>query len=161
MSYRKGLAVTAAIAVLGLVSIPAAQASAATPEFAVQNAANSNIRGGYNAYTRGDYKIAKTFNVRATAKGIKKSRRSIAYSNLCATLGQLNTLDAALDACNSAVKMAPNNWRALNNRGVVNYLAGKKDAAMADFTTAAGSPDAALAQANADLMAGTKLATSE
>jgi len=149
------------MAVLGLVSIPAAQASAVIPQFAVQNAANSNIRGGYNAYSRGDYKIAKTFNARATASGIKKSRRSIAYSNLCATLGQLNSLAEALDACNLAVKMAPNNWRALNNRGVVNYLAGNKQAALADFTAAAGSPDAALAQANANLLAGTKLATSE
>ncbi len=161
MSYRHGIAAVAAFALLGVFGAPAAHAESGTPSFAVQNAADSNIRGGYNAYARGDYKQAGTFLTRATAKGNKKSRRSIAYANLCANLGQQNNLDAALEACGTALELAPTNWRALNNRGVVKYLAGDKIAANADFTVAAASPKAELAQANADLMAGIKLATAE
>ncbi len=160
MSYRNGIAAIAAVAFLGLVSVPAVSAETGTPSFATQSAANANIRGGYNAYARGDYKDAVTFNKRATKKGLRKSRRSIAYANLCASYGQLGDLDAALEACNTAMELSPKNWRAGNNRGVVEFLAGNKMAALADFTASAALPDANIAQANADMMAATKMAAS-
>lgn len=161
MSYVKGLAATAALAFIGVLATPAAHAEAGTPAFAVQSIAGSHMRLGYNAYQAGDYEKAARFTTKGTVKGIKKSRRAIAYSNLCAALGQQGVLDAAREACASALEMAPNNWRAMNNRGVVNYLAGDKVAASTDFTTAAKTPDASVAKANADLLAGTKMAASE
>ncbi len=161
MSYRHGLTAVVAFALLGVVSAPAAHAETTTPSFAVQSTAGSHARLGFNAYERGDYAKAISFTNKATAKGIKKSRRSIAYANLCASYGQQSELDAALEACNTALELAPKNWRALNNRGVVYFLSGNKEAAKADFTTAAGEPKAVVAQANADLMAETKLAIAE
>ncbi len=161
MSYRHGLAAIAAIALLGVFGAPAAYAETGAPSFAVQNTANSHTRMGYNAYARGDYAKAAVYSTKGTAKSFKKSRRSIAYANLCASLGQQNTLDAALEACDAAIELSPANWRALNNRGVVKYLAGDKISAAADFANAATAPKAELAQANADLLAGIKLANVE
>jgi len=161
MSYVKGLAATAALAVFGVLATPTAHAEVGSPAFAVQSTAGSYMRLGYNAYQAGDYKKAAKFTTKGTVKGIKKSRRAIAYSNLCAALGQQGTLDAARKACASALELSPTNWRALNNRGVVNYLAGDKTAANTDFTTAAENADASVAQANAEILAGTKMAASE
>jgi len=161
MSYVKGLAATAALAFIGVLATPAAHAEAATPAFAVQSTAGSHMRLGYNAYQAGDFEKAAKFTIKGTKKGIKKSRRAIAYSNLCAALGQQGALDAAREACASALEMAPNNWRAMNNRGVVNYLAGDKVAAGADFAKAAADTNANVAKANSDLLAGTKMAASE
>lgn len=162
MSIPQTLAALAAVSTLALAGAPAALAQNATPSFAVQTAADSYIRGGYSAYERGHFRKSAVFSVHATAKGNKKSRRSIAYANLCAALGQQARLDAALDACNSAVDLAPANWRALNNRGVVHYLSGDLAAASADFAAAAAAPKAGkLAQDNASLARSAKLAVAE
>jgi Flp pilus assembly protein TadD len=161
MSTKYGVAAFAAFALLGIANAPAAFAETSAPGFAVQKAADAGIRAGYQAYARGDYKIAATITQKATAKGMKKSRRSIAYSNLCAALGQQGALVEAGEACDTALTLAPKNWQARNNLGVVHYLAGDKEMASADFAAAAKFPKAELAQANADLLASTKMAASE
>ena len=161
MSRPQTLAALVAASALAIIGAGAALAANDAPSFAVHSAANTYIRGGYSAYERGEFKKSAVFSRRATAKGNKKSRRSIAYANLCAALGQQNKLVAALEACDSAIALDPKNWRARNNRGVVEYRLGKSAAAAADFAAAASAPKADLARANAALLAGPRLAASE
>ncbi len=163
MKLKNGLGALAALTLVGTLGIPAAHAQNAdtAPMFAVQTAADSNIRGGYNAYGHKEWKKSAFFNKKGAAKGNKKSRRSIAYSNLCAALAQQGKLDEALAACNAAVEMAPANWRALNNRGAVNLLSGNEAAAHADFAAALPlAKGAAEVTHNAALDSSTKLARS-
>ena len=163
MKLKNGLGALAALTVVGTFGIPAAHAQDAhtAPAFAVQTAADVYIRSGYSAYARGDWKKAVLFSKKSTAKGIKKSRRSIAYANLCAALAQQNKLADALTACEAAVEMGPTNWRALNNRGAVNLLSGNGAAAHADFSAALPLAEgAAQVTHNAALASGAKLARS-
>ena len=160
MSLRHTLAAIAAASAFSIIGAGTALAGN-SPSFAVQSAADTYIRGGYSAYERGAFKKAAVFSRRATAKGNKKTRRSIAYANLCAALGQQNQLDAALAACDSAIALNAKNWRAYNNRGVVEYRLGQSEKAAADFAAAAQAPKADLARANAALVSGPKLAASE
>ncbi len=161
MSYRFGLAALAATASFALVGLPAAVAETTAPSFAVQNAANTYTRLGFKSYERGNYEKAANYATKGAAKGFKKSRRAIAYTILCASLGQQNALDEALAACDAAIELSATNWQAVNNRGVINYLAGNESIALADFTAAAALPKGEFAQANVDLLAGIKLAASK
>lgn len=160
MSYRYGLVAFATIATLGFTNAPAF-AKTATPSFAIQSTSDTYTRLGYKAYQKGNYEKAGHYATKASAKGNQKSRRAIAYTLLCASLGQQNAFEAALEACDSAIELSPSNWRAVNNRGVVNYLTGDKTAAAADFAAAAALPDAALAQANVDTLASVKLVSAD
>ncbi|PHR91341.1 MAG: hypothetical protein COA69_12585 [Robiginitomaculum sp.] len=114
----------------------AADMAEATPQFSVQSNATRSIRSGASAFEQGNFAKSVVFSKRALKEGLKKSRKTVAYSNLCAGLGAQGAYDDAREACDSALKIAPQNWQAFSNRAVVNWLSGDKEQAAADFASA-------------------------
>lgn len=59
-----------------------------------------------------------------------------ALNALCVARTQQGSLDAAMDACSTAIAMMPSRWEALNSRGTVYLLSGNIDDAIADYQRA-------------------------
>ncbi len=130
-----------------------ALAADGAPQFSVQSTATRSIASSATAFNKGDYSKSAAYSRHALEQGLKKSRRTIAYSNLCAALGAQGQYDKALDACDSALKASPQNWQAFSNRAAVNWLAGDKTQAMQDISSAQQiSPDAPVISYNLEVL---------
>lgn len=128
----------AAVLTLGFssTSFAADMSAETTPQFSVKSNATRSIRSGASAFQNGDFAKSAVYSKRALKEGLSKSRKTTAYSNLCAALGAQGEYETALEACNSALEIAPQNWQALSNRASVNWLSGNTDLVSADITKA-------------------------
>lgn len=107
------------------------------PQFAAHRTANGSIRAQYNAVTRGEWRQAIHFGEEVAASGAAPSQRTAALSNLCFAYANTGEFAAAIEACDAAIELRPDAWRAINNRGAAHWLAGDHAAAIADFNAAA------------------------
>lgn len=113
------------------------------PEFFVASNATRAIQNAAKAFHRQKYDKSVAYSRYALRQGLKTSRRTIAYSNLCAALGAKGAYEKAIDACNLAIQTDPENWRAIYNRGVVYARTGAREKSNADMRAAQDlSPDA-------------------
>ncbi len=122
------------LAVAGMTT--SALAADSAPQFSVAKTATRTIASGASAFQKGDFQKSIAFSRYALKQGLKKSRKAVAYSNLCAALGAEGRYDEAVDACDSALKIAPQNWQAFSNRAAVNWLSGDKMQALQDIEAA-------------------------
>lgn len=111
-------------------------ANEAQLQFSVESNATRSIRSAATAFERGDFSKSVSFSNYALKQGLKKSRKTAAYSNLCAALGTQGEYDDALEACNEALDLAHQNWRALSNRAVIYSLTGNEEKAREDMQAA-------------------------
>jgi len=86
-----------------------------------------------------------------------RQHRYSGLNALCAALMKSGDLDQAIDSCDRAIAMYPDNWRALNNRGTVHFVRGDFQAALSDYNQAlvtgmAEQPVADLIRHNIDLV---------
>ncbi|MEM1091900.1 MAG: tetratricopeptide repeat protein [Pseudomonadota bacterium] len=92
---------------------------------------NTFLADGSMALLAGDY----AEGVRLTEIGLRMARsdseRSAAYSNLCAGHIKLQHFDLALEQCDMALELKPNQWRAHSNRANVLLNLGRLEEAEA------------------------------
>jgi len=131
----KAIKLAAVSLALTVLAAPAL-ASDGAPQFSVQSTATRSIASAATAFEKGDFSKSAAYSRHALKQGLKKSRRTVAYSNLCAALGAQGQYDKARDACDSALKASPQNWQAFSNRAAVNWLSGDKTQAMQDISSA-------------------------
>lgn len=62
--------------------------------------------------------------------------RYFALNALCIALTQHGELDEAAAACTEAIRILPDRWSAINNRGTARYVAGRFGEALADYRLA-------------------------
>ena len=111
-------------------------ANEAQLQFSVESNATRSIRSGATAFEKGQFAKSASFSNYALKQGLKKSRKTAAFSNLCAALGAQAEYETAMDACNKAIDLAPQNWRALSNRAVIYSLTGNEEKAREDMQAA-------------------------
>lgn len=117
-------------------SLAHAQTCDGDPQFAAHRTANGVVRAQYNAVTRGEWPEAIHFGLEVVESGGAPGHKVAAYTNLCAAYAATGELEQALEACDSALELRGNAWRAMNNRGAVLWLAGDRDAAIEAFQAA-------------------------
>ena len=105
-------------------------------QFSVESNATRSIRASATAFDKGQFKKSVSFSNYALKQGLKKSRKTAAYNNLCAALGAQAEYESAMEACNAALELKPENWRALSNRAVIYSLTGDEEKARADMQAA-------------------------
>ena len=115
----------------------AAQSCPAEPEFVGHRTGNANNRAAANAIARGELDVARHFAEQAAYSRSAPSVRGAGYANLCAAAALQGDQEVAAEACDRAVEMRDENWRAYTNRGAAAWLAGDYASASADFTRAA------------------------
>lgn len=108
-------------------------AASVAPAFSVSSNATRSIGSAASAFEKGNFTKSVSFSRHALKQGLKKSRKTVAYSNLCAALGAQGEYGEAIEACDSAIKIAPTNWQAYSNRAAANWLSGNKEAALVDM----------------------------
>ena len=113
-----------------------AQSCAAEPALASHRTAHGAVRAQYNAVERGDWADVVHIGEGIVETGLSARNKVAAYSNLCAGYVGSGDFNAAVSACNSALALDGTAWRALNNRGAAQWLAGDRAAAAADFRAA-------------------------
>lgn len=59
-----------------------------------------------------------------------------AWNSLCIALTKSRDYDEAIAACERAIRIQPNRWTAINNRGTAHYAAGSYEAALQDYRDA-------------------------
>jgi len=128
-TFFAGVASTANMAV-------ANEATASAPQFTAQQSTKRVVNKGFNAYTEGDFSKSVAYSRYALQQGLKKSHKTIVYNNLCAALGTQGRYADAIEACNTALELAPTNWQAYSNRAAANWLAGDKLQARQDIESA-------------------------
>lgn len=106
-------------------SLAHAQTCDGDPQFAAHRTANGVVRAQYNAVTRGEWPEAIHFGLEVVESGGAPGHKVAAYTNLCAAYAATGELEQALAACDSALELRGNAWRAMNNRGAVLWLAGR------------------------------------
>ncbi|NNC37056.1 MAG: hypothetical protein HKO02_06350 [Hyphomonadaceae bacterium] len=124
----------AAITLAGMTGT--AMANDTQLQFSVESNATRSISSAATAFERGDYAKSVSFSKYALKQGLKKSRKTAALSNLCAALGVQAQYDDAMEACNKALELKPDNWRALSNRAVLHSLTGNEEQARTDMQAA-------------------------
>lgn len=127
-------ATIASLALAGMAG--SAMANDAQLQFSVQSNATRSIGSAATAFERGEFSKSVSFSKYALKQGLKKSRKTAAYNNLCAALGVQAKYEDALDACNKALNLKADNWRALSNRAVIYSLTGNEEQARADMQAA-------------------------
>jgi tetratricopeptide (TPR) repeat protein len=128
------------------------QTCSADPQFAAHRTSNGSVRAQYNALQRGQWSQAIHFGREAIDSGTSTRHRAAAMSNLCAAYAQNGDVALAVTACDAAVEMGDQSWRAHTNRGAALWLAGDQVGAVASFATAnALGGDEAEVQANSGL----------
>ncbi|WP_417468357.1 hypothetical protein [Maricaulis sp.] len=133
--FRSIILATALIA--GATAGAQAQSCDAEPQFAAHRTANSGVRAQYNAVTRGEWRQVIHFGEEIANSGAAPGQRAAALSNLCAGYAATGEFELAIEACDAALELRDDAWRAMNNRGVAHWLAGDRAAAIADFNAAA------------------------
>lgn len=142
----KSIALLSAMALM----LPISQASAGetapaavpSPQFSVQSSATRLIGSSARAFHKGKIDQSIVYSRMALKTGLSKSRKAIAFSNLCAAFGANGQLDEAMTACNAALDLRPSHAYALSNRGALLWHAGDHDAARADFRAAKAAKNA-------------------
>ncbi|SDM83848.1 tetratricopeptide repeat protein [Maricaulis salignorans] len=127
----------ASVLAAGAASGAQAQACDAEPQFAAHRTANGLVRAQYNAVTRSQWPQAIHFGEEVAGSGAASGQRAAALTNLCYAFAATAEYDQAVEACNAAIELRPDAWRAINNRGAAQWLAGDHAAATADFNAAA------------------------
>jgi Flp pilus assembly protein TadD len=136
----------------GSTSTAQAQACGVEPQFAAHRTAHSSVRAQYNAVSRSQWRQAIQFGQVVANSGTTTSHKGAAFTNLCIAYAATGESQRATEACDAAIELRPESWRAHNNRGAAHWLAGNHAAAATDFATAArlgGNEDEV--QANARL----------
>lgn len=123
--------------VAGTAATAEAQTCDAEPQFAAHRTANSNVRAQYSAVQRAEWRQATHFGRETTTSGAAPGHKAAAFTNLCIVYAQTGDAQNAISACDAAIELRPNAWRAYNNRGAAHWLAGDYAAATADFARAA------------------------
>ena len=132
----KNIVAIGSIIIGGLAFCTNAVAGDTHPQFSVQSNATRAIRSSVNAFHAGKFDKSVAYSRYALKQGLKKSRRSVAYSNLCAAQGVQGHFDKAMEACNQALEVDPANWQALSNRAAVHWLMDNKANAKTDILAA-------------------------
>lgn len=131
----RALLVAAAIAAASS-SLGYAQSCDSAPQYAAHRTANGVVRAQYNAVSRGEWPEAIHFGTEIVESGNAPGHKVAGYTNLCAAYSATGDYEAAIAACDSALELRGNAWRAHNNRGVALMLSGQYDAAASAFQAA-------------------------
>tara|TARA_R110002072_G_scaffold3901_16_gene27987 strand:+ start:623 stop:1084 length:462 start_codon:yes stop_codon:yes gene_type:complete len=134
----------ATVLLAGATAGAQAQSCDAEPQFAAHRTANGSVRAQYNAISRSDWREAVHFGNDIADSGASPRHRTAALTNLCYAHAAAGDFTQALQACDAALALGPDAWRAVNNRGAAYWLAGDHAAAITDFNAAAalaGSED--------------------
>ncbi|MBR9826132.1 MAG: hypothetical protein GYB36_10060 [Alphaproteobacteria bacterium] len=135
--FRTVILAAAAMSAVTVTAQAQAQSCDAEPQFAAHRTANGIVRAQYNAVSRGEWVQAIHFGNEVAESGTSPRHKTAAATNLCAAYAATGEFASALEACNVALGYDDDAWRALNNRGVAQWLAGDRTAALTDFQAAA------------------------
>lgn len=130
------LTASAVIGISGTASAGETPTADNTPRFTVERSGKRVVNNGVTAYNKGNFSKAAAFNRDALHQGLKTSHMTVVYSNQCATLASQGRYERALEACDEALELTPNNWQAFSNRAAVNWLKGDKTQAKLDINSA-------------------------
>ena len=114
-----------------------AQSCEAEPQFAFNRTSNALVRAQFNSLRRAQWERAIHFGTEVSESGASPRDKVVALSNLCYAYAASGDAAEAIVACDAALEQSADAWRALNNRGAANWLAGNRSAAAADFQAAA------------------------
>ena len=131
----RSLVIAAALAAV-VTPLSFAQSCDADPAFAGHRTANGTVRAQYNAVERGEWPNVVSIGESVVAGGVSARNKIAAYSNLCAGYAATGEFESAISACNAALELNDGAWRALNNRGAAQWLAGNHAAAATEFQAA-------------------------
>lgn len=147
---------------LVLLVTPGLQAqSAGEPQFALQTTSTGIIQLSARKFERGEYRQAAAIALQATERGLTRSRRSAAWSNLCAARAMQGQAEAALAACETALELDAS-WEANNNYAAALLRAGRLAEAQRHLAAAQRlAPDAPVVAANQSLLSSRTLAAAQ
>ncbi len=123
MTIRKTVLSLAAAAMLA----PAvAFAGDAPTDLTVKSTTNAYVKMSVRAFNEGRFEDSANYSRRALKDGMSKSRRAIAYNNLCAAEAAQGNMDAAAEACADALELRPGLEIAEANQSALTVLLAQK-----------------------------------
>ncbi len=118
LTPRKAITAIATLTLMSAASAMAADVTtpAQSQNFEIATTTNGKVRLANSAYKDGNYKRSAAFLESALNSKMSKRRAAIAYSNLCASYGQMGELELATEACDTALELRPGYAPAETNR---------------------------------------------
>ena len=105
-------------------------------EFIAYRSADRDSRGAAYAFERGNYEVAIHF-AHAVLEGHRaRHHQWAALTTLCASYGMQGAWDQAMRACDDVIEHHPTNWRAFNNRALLQAQVGRYGMALNDLREA-------------------------
>lgn len=121
------LSLTAAVLTLPAVSAMAADVTPQTSaSFVVKSSADSHIRSSARAFKRGNTEKSIRYSHLALKSGLSPKRAAIAHSNLCAAYAVLGDMEAASEACDTALELRPDYEPAITNSSALTVKLAQK-----------------------------------
>lgn len=142
-----------------LLAAPSFAQDLSPDQFALQTTSTGIIQLSARKFEDGQYRQSAGIAAQAIDRGLTRSRRSAALSNLCAAQAMQGQYDAALESCGTAVELR-NSWQANNNYAVVLLQMGRLADAQRHLSVAAGiEPGEAVIAANQSIVSSRTLAS--
>jgi len=110
------------------------------------------IQKGRALIQEGKAEEAQDIYREALKRDLTDHQTAEAHNGLCVAYIMDETWESALNHCNQAIKIRPNNWRYYNNRGNVFYETGSYDRAIEEYERGLKmAPNSRIMQGNLEL----------
>lgn len=123
-TFRYLLATVAALAISGM-------ANAYTYNIVLK--ASDLLKKGREMIQVGNTEQARVIFTAALERDLTDWQRARAHNGMCVALIMEEAWTDALDHCNTAIRIVPNNWRFYNNRGNIYLETGEIDMALEEY----------------------------
>ncbi|WP_262692614.1 tetratricopeptide repeat protein [Kordiimonas aestuarii] len=129
--------------------------SDAMPKLEIILRASENLKRGNELIIRGDAIAAREVYARALRGTLTMQQRARAHNGLCVSYIMEEEWVDALKQCNTAISIAPNNWRFYNNRGNIFLETGEIGRAQEEYARGLElAPSSVVIQRNIELAEG-------
>lgn len=126
MTIRKTLLTIAALSLMApAVSASATDASTANV-FTVKTTTDYRVKKAAKAFRKGEFERSIAYSNKALNAGLSSKRKAIAYTNICAAEASLGNMEAAAEACDSALNLRPDYAPAVSNKAALRVMLAQK-----------------------------------
>ena len=110
------------IAVATMLAPAAVFAADAPSGLSVKTTTDPFVKMSVSAFKKGEFQKSADYSRRALKSGMSKKRQAVAYNNLCAAEAALGNVEAAGEACASALELRPGYAVAEANQSALTVL---------------------------------------
>ncbi|NNE58200.1 MAG: hypothetical protein HKN36_08850 [Hellea sp.] len=126
MIIRKTLMTLAAASMMVPALASAGETAPQAGAFTVKTTTDYRVKEAVKSFKSGDFTRSIAYSQKAIEEGLSTKREAIAFSNLCAALAASGDMNAATEACDTALELRPDYAPAVDNKAALTVMLAQK-----------------------------------